>query len=121
MYGLCTITDAIPRVELATILLPTNTMKSLVAAVYASFLKFPFRSLQWYEEGKIVHAIHSITRPAALRYDDVLRDIDRATRSIVDPATPAVKRSRESYTKKYVQSGQQLTAPLQSMKLSKEV
>ncbi|MCJ1432419.1 hypothetical protein MMC27_001775 [Xylographa pallens] len=85
--GLCSIADALPRVELATILYPTNTMKQLVAIVYANIMKFLVRALEWYEEGKIAHAIHAITRPAALRYDDLLQDIERATRSIAELAT----------------------------------
>ena len=49
-------------------------------------MTFLLRALDWYEESRIVHAIHSITKPAALRYDDLLRDIQRATRRIADLA-----------------------------------
>ena len=49
-------------------------------------MTFLLRALDWYEESSIKHAIHSITKPAALRYDDLLRDIRRATRSIADLA-----------------------------------
>ena len=45
-------------------------------------MKFLLRALHWYEEGRIAHAIHSITRPAALRYDDLLEEIERATRRV---------------------------------------
>ena len=51
-------------------------MKRLVATVYANILKFLIAALEWYDEGKIAYAIHAITRPAALRYDDVLQEIE---------------------------------------------
>ena len=61
-------------------------MKQAVSVLYALIIKFLLRALEWYEEGKFAHAIHSITRPAALRYDDLLEDIGRATRRIADLA-----------------------------------
>ena len=62
-------------------------MKQAVSVLYAHVIKFLLRALDWYEESRIVHAIHSITKPAALRYDDLLGDIRRATRKIADLAT----------------------------------
>ena len=61
-------------------------MKQAVSVLYAHVIKFLLRALDWYEESRIVHAIHSITKPAALRYDDLLEDIRRATRKIADLA-----------------------------------
>jgi len=84
--GLCDVADALPRVELAAILYPTNSIKQAVAMLYAHIMKFLVRALKWYEEGKIAHAIHSITKPAALRYGDLIKEIYRATRSIADSA-----------------------------------
>ena len=54
--------------------------------LYAHIIKFLLRALEWYEEGKIAHVLHSITKPAALRYDDLIEDIRRATRNIADLA-----------------------------------
>ena len=84
--GLCDVADALPRVEVAAYLYPTNTVKQAVSVLYALIIKFLLRALEWYEEGKFAHAIHSITKPAALRYDDLLEDIGRATRRIADLA-----------------------------------
>ena len=61
-------------------------MKQAVSVLYALIIKFLLRALEWYEEGKIAHAIHSISKPAALQYDDLLEDIGRATRRIADLA-----------------------------------
>ena len=61
-------------------------MKQAISVLYAHVMKFLLRALDWYEEGRVVHAIHSITKPAALRYDDLLEDIRRATRKIADLA-----------------------------------
>lgn len=80
--GLCDVADALPRIELASILYPTTAMKQSIATLYAHILKFLVRALDWYDEGKIKHAIQSITKPAALRYNDIVSDIHRATESI---------------------------------------
>ncbi|KAL9044387.1 MAG: hypothetical protein Q9214_002470 [Letrouitia sp. 1 TL-2023] len=84
--GLCDIANVLPRIEIAAYLYPTSAVKQAVSALYAYIIKFLLRSLDWYEEGKIAHAIHSITKPAALRYDDLLEDIRRATRRTMDLA-----------------------------------
>ena len=54
--------------------------------LYAHIIKFLLRALDWYEEGRIAHALHAITKPAALRYDDLLEDMRQATRRIADLA-----------------------------------
>jgi len=61
-------------------------MKQAVASLYAYIMKFLVRALEWYEEGKVAHAIHSITKPAALRYDDLIKEIQRATHNIAKSA-----------------------------------
>ena len=76
----------LPRIEIAAYLYPTKAVKQAVSALYAHIIKFLFRALDWYEEGRIAHAIHSITKPAVLRYDDLLEDIRRATRTVADLA-----------------------------------
>jgi len=61
-------------------------MKQAVSVLYAYIIKFLVRASEWYEEGKILRALHSVTKPAALRYDDLIGDIRRATRGIADLA-----------------------------------
>ena len=85
--GLCDVADVLPRVEIIAYLYPTNAVKHAISVLYAHIIKFLLRALEWYEEGKIAHAIHSITKPAALRYDDLLEDIHRDTRRVADLAT----------------------------------
>ena len=80
--ALCDIADSLPRVELATSLYPTNTMHQAVALLYAHIVRFLVRALEWYEEGRVAHTLHSITRPASLRYEDLIKDIQRDTQSI---------------------------------------
>lgn len=53
-------------------------MGAAVASLYAFILRFLIRARDWYEEGKVHHFIHSITRPVELRYNDLLeRTIDQ--------------------------------------------
>ena len=54
--------------------------------MYAHIIKFLLRALDWFEEGKIAHAIHSITHPAALQYQDLLEGIQQTSRSIANSA-----------------------------------
>lgn len=84
--ALCDIADSLPRVELATSLYPTDTMQQAVALLYAHIVRFLIRALEWFEEGKLAHTLHSITRPASLRYDDLIKEIQRDTQSITSHA-----------------------------------
>jgi len=73
------IADTLPRAELASILYPTDRMKATVADLYASILRFLIRAQDWYEEGKLHHFLHSITRPIELRYNDLLEQISQSS------------------------------------------
>jgi hypothetical protein len=76
------ISDALPRVNLASTLYPTDTVKTLVATLYAHIIRFLLRALGWYEEGSLKRAYHSVMKPAPLRYNDILDDIHRITTQI---------------------------------------
>jgi hypothetical protein len=80
------IADCLPRVELAALLYPTDTMQQTVAMLYAHIVRFLIRAMEWYEESRLTHVLHSITRPASLRYDDLIKEIQRETKSITDHA-----------------------------------
>ena len=54
-------------------------MKDAVSKLYAIIIKFLVRAFNWYNEGKLLHAYHAITRPAALRYDDLIKSIREAS------------------------------------------
>lgn len=61
-------------------------MKQTIAMLYAHIMKFLIRALEWYEESRLARALLAITKPAALRYDDILRDIQKATRKVAEVA-----------------------------------
>ncbi|KAI0902782.1 hypothetical protein F4823DRAFT_378868 [Ustulina deusta] len=75
--ALCDISEYLPSVELSLALYPTSVMKHLVSMRYAHIMRFLIRALKYYEESSLMHVVHSITRPAALRYDDLIRLIRR--------------------------------------------
>ncbi|KAI1496447.1 hypothetical protein F5X99DRAFT_72715 [Biscogniauxia marginata] len=85
--ALTQIADALPQVQLSTILYPTEQMGTAVADLYAAILKFLVRAHDWYEEGTLKHMLHSITRPVELRYNDLLDDISRCSRRIQNLAS----------------------------------
>lgn len=80
--GISSIADALPRVELATLLYPTKKMMHAVEELYAYILRFFIRAHDWYREGTLRHILHSIIRPAELRYQDLLENIASCSRNI---------------------------------------
>lgn len=67
--------------ELATVLYPTERMKLALAEIYATIMQFLIRAHGWFNESRLSRAIHSITRPAELRYSDLLVEMESATRN----------------------------------------
>lgn len=80
--ALSQIADVLPRVKLATILYPTDKMKTAVEQLYAHLLRFFIRANDWYRASTISHIVHSITRPAELRYKDLVEAIAEYSRRI---------------------------------------
>ncbi|KAF1998907.1 hypothetical protein P154DRAFT_621387 [Amniculicola lignicola CBS 123094] len=79
VMALCEIGDALSRIELAEALYPTPMMKHTIAILYSYIVKFLLRALEWYELSTVSRALQTFTRPAALRYDDLIADIHKAT------------------------------------------
>ncbi|KAI1411713.1 hypothetical protein F5Y13DRAFT_191021 [Hypoxylon sp. FL1857] len=80
--AVCEISDSLPTVELAIALYPNAILKRSVSMLYAHIVRFLIRAWRYYEESKLSHAIHSITRPVALRYDDLIQSIQRETEAV---------------------------------------
>jgi hypothetical protein len=79
---MCDIADALAQVELAETLYPTPTMKHTIALLYSYIIKFLLRASAWYETSTMSRAIQSFTRPAALRYADLIQDIQKTTSKV---------------------------------------
>ncbi|KAI0192307.1 hypothetical protein EV127DRAFT_468893 [Xylaria flabelliformis] len=73
--GLSNIADILPRAALIMRLYATMHVRQVIVAIYTNVLKFLLRALSWYRESKVMHIIHAITRPAELRYNDLLATI----------------------------------------------
>lgn len=80
--ALSQIADSLPRVELATVLYPTDRIRQAVSNLYANLIRFFIRAHEWCQEGSIRRLVHSITRPPELRYKDLLEDIAANSREI---------------------------------------
>ncbi|KAH6875179.1 hypothetical protein BKA58DRAFT_437169 [Alternaria rosae] len=57
-------------------------MTDAVEGLYAQIIRFLIRAHDWCQEGTLRHIIHSVTRPAELRYHDVLENIETGSRNI---------------------------------------
>ncbi|KAF2967363.1 hypothetical protein GQX73_g6195 [Xylaria multiplex] len=75
--ALCDISDSLPSMEISLALYPTSVMKHLVSMLYAHIIRFLIRALKYYEESSLMRVVHSIARPATLRYDDLINLIRR--------------------------------------------
>ena len=80
--GLLDIADALSHADFARTLYPTLSIKQKFSTLYAHVIRFYLRALEWYEEGSWKRAIHSVTKPAPLRYSDIINDIHRTTNQI---------------------------------------
>ncbi|KAK7937365.1 uncharacterized protein PG986_014233 [Apiospora aurea] len=84
--GLIQIADLLPRTELTLRLYPIPPLRQIITKIYAQILRFLVRALGWYQESKFMHVVHSVTRPAELRYDDILASISSLSRDMSDMA-----------------------------------
>lgn len=80
--ALCDISESLPTAESAITLYPTPAMIKSVSTLYAHIIRFLIRAWNFYHETRLMHVIHSVTRPAALRYDDLLKSIQRDAESV---------------------------------------
>lgn len=126
--GLCQIADILPRAELILQLYPAEQIKHAIVAMYAHILRFLLRALPWYQESEAKHALHAITRPAELRYDDLLKHISSLSNSLTEFAvvsSQAEQRDLHSKVKQHLSeqkamqiSIEQLTSLVLQMKES---
>ncbi|KAI1466491.1 uncharacterized protein F4812DRAFT_465756 [Daldinia caldariorum] len=73
--GLSDIAGVLPLAELVRELYPIPHIKRVIVAIYAQILEFLLRALKWYQESRIKRALHSITRPAELYWNDIQNTI----------------------------------------------
>lgn len=85
------IADILPRTQLTLILYPTKGMKSVVAQLYSSIMKFVQEAIRWYKQGKVAHTWNSIAKPWALSFEANVQEIDEQARRVDDLSRDALK------------------------------
>ncbi|KAH8754146.1 hypothetical protein F5883DRAFT_431732 [Diaporthe sp. PMI_573] len=78
----CQISESLPTAESAIMLYPTPELVNSVSMLYAHNICFLVRAWNFYPKSKFIHAIHPVTRPATLRYDDLIKSIQRDAESV---------------------------------------
>ncbi|KAI1323444.1 hypothetical protein F5Y16DRAFT_403464 [Xylariaceae sp. FL0255] len=73
--ALTQLADTLPRVEVASILYPTERLKTAVVQLNIQILEFLSRAYTWYRENSFKRILHSITQPVELRYQDLLESM----------------------------------------------
>jgi hypothetical protein len=76
--------EALSRIDLAESLYPTKRMKDIIVTLNCYVITFLCRALDWYRSSSLSRTIQSFTRPAALRYDDLIQDINRTLARVTD-------------------------------------
>ncbi|PVI00366.1 hypothetical protein DM02DRAFT_614456 [Periconia macrospinosa] len=84
--GLTRIAEALPRVELASILYPTSSMQRAVSGLYSHIIRFLLRTERWYNQSKLRHAWEAFHRPVELEYNDLVEEVRDCTKEIEDLA-----------------------------------
>lgn len=84
MTALNDIGEALSRIELAEALYPTERMKDTIVTLNCHIMDFLCRAMDWYESSSFSRAVQSITRPAPLRYSDIIADIEKTLGKVTD-------------------------------------
>lgn len=77
----------LPRMEILSILYPTQQMRIAVECLYSCVMEFLLRSHEWLNESRLHHLYHSVTRPHALHFDDVLARVKSCSNDILELAS----------------------------------
>jgi hypothetical protein len=59
-------------------------MKDTIVTLNCYVITFLCRALDWYKSSSLLRTFQSITRPAALRYDDLIQDINKTLARVTD-------------------------------------
>lgn len=81
--ALSDIGEALSRVDLAESLYPTERMRATLVTLNCHIITFLCRALDWYESSTLSRAIQSVARPAALRYDDLIKEINKTLAQVI--------------------------------------
>jgi len=85
--ALSDVADALSGAQVALLLYPSPIMKQTVSSLYAHIVRLLVRAWHYYNESRLSRTIHSITRPAALRWDDIVKMIQHETQAMAGHAT----------------------------------
>ncbi|KAI9652431.1 MAG: hypothetical protein M1831_006774 [Alyxoria varia] len=100
--GLSQIGNLLPRVDLANFLYPNEHIRKAVAELYSYIIRFLLRAYDWYNENKLQHVLHAITRPAEIRCLDLLTEIERCSNAIRHFATSSAQaEQRDMHIQQY--------------------
>lgn len=116
--GLTEIANILPRAQLLIRLYPTRHIYQVIVSLYAYILRFLIRTLDWYQENKLKHALHAITRPFELRYDDILTRIAGLSRNLDEAASAgshAEQRDMHKSIRKQLQQQEMLQQSIETL------
>ncbi|KAI1390347.1 uncharacterized protein F4822DRAFT_233452 [Hypoxylon trugodes] len=119
--GLSHIASILPRAEITVKLYPHA--KYVIESIYAQVMKFLMLALEWYQEKRWKHAIHAVTRPFELRFNDILESITALSRElneIANTSSHAEQRDIHATTLKVYCRQRQLTRGQKSLSLGQK-
>ncbi|KAI3320670.1 hypothetical protein HD806DRAFT_505830 [Xylariaceae sp. AK1471] len=76
------VADVVKHVQTQSLLYPTIEILEHISELYSQIMTFAIRAVEWYQKGKIAHAVAAFTSPFQLKYRDIIDDIYETSRKI---------------------------------------
>ncbi|KAH6608064.1 hypothetical protein Trco_004377, partial [Trichoderma cornu-damae] len=119
--GLSQVASVLPRTELSLVLYPTERMKRAIAQLYAHIIRFLTRAKEWYDEHKLKHVWHSISRPVELRFAGLISDIESLSATVDNLAMHGSRAELRHVHQKIEQGSSELAALQKEVMETKEL
>ncbi|RFU72997.1 hypothetical protein TARUN_9255 [Trichoderma arundinaceum] len=119
--GLSQVATVLPRTELSLVLYPTERMKRAIAQLYAHIIRFLIRAKEWYDENKLKHLWHSISRPVELRFNGLISDIESLSATVDNLAMHGSRAELRDVHQKIEQGSNELAALQKEVMETKEL
>lgn len=76
------IADVVRHVQIQCLLYPTDEVVEHMRDLYSHIMTFAVRAVEWYQKGKIAHALAAFTSPFQLKFQDIVEEIYETSRKI---------------------------------------
>ncbi|KAI0431097.1 hypothetical protein F5Y09DRAFT_330615 [Xylaria sp. FL1042] len=76
------VADVVRHAQVQFMLYPTDELVEYMSDLYSHIMSFAIRAVEWYQKGKIAHALAAFASPFQLKFRDIVEDIYETSRKI---------------------------------------